>query len=72
MRCRDCKFWLIERPEYTFGFCRRFPPQPHRHVSAKPAQWREGIEVTIQDISRPCWVQTEQDDWCGEFLRKQL
>ena len=68
--CKTCKFWLIERPEYTFGFCRRFPPHPERYVSAKPSQWKEGIEVTIQDFSRPIWPQTNEMDWCGEHAKE--
>lgn len=66
-RCRDCRHWECELPEqYTWGFCRRFPPVADQYVAARQGQYG-GVEVTISSRLEPKWPQTKEDHWCGEF-----
>lgn len=74
MRCRECKFWQCDNPEqYIYGDCHRRAPLTEKHVTAKSARWGgEGLaELTITDTRRPAWPNTHEDDWCGEFEKKE-
>jgi len=66
-QCKNCKWWeelnTVKREKkmygyrkFSYGNCRRYPPKENYEVNA-PAIGKE-------------FIQTEFDDWCGEFKQK--
>jgi hypothetical protein len=51
IKCRRCKFWIIDIENKTVGECRRYPP-----VVGDASNMGLGISVY-----------TKETHWCGEF-----
>ena len=58
MRCAECRFWEDMRENLVdggrVGQCRRFAPRPV-------------IGDSVSIIPGCVWLETDPDDWCGEF-----
>lgn len=68
--CSTCRFWDREQQQFTFGFCRRWPPRAGMWVTARPAGSYDRVEISIQTNSQPEWPNTRQDDGCGEHATR--
>lgn len=66
MKCKDCKFWHIAEPQFVYGMCHRYPPQPDFSVSIKPNAYGNGGDATVSRRADPIHPNTHESDWCGE------
>lgn len=65
--CETCKHWFKGEPQFTYGYCKRFPPQPGFQFNVRPGKWGEGGEATITRTPGATeYPNTKNDDWCGE------
>lgn len=73
-KCKSCDYWHKDEPQFIYGMCHRYPPQPDMAVSMKPGRYGEGGEVSIMRRAEPSFPNTHEDSWCGEyrFTRKVL
>jgi hypothetical protein len=56
-QCKTCRWWHHYDDELTYGECRRFPPTNNTDVETT-----DGGTMPIAS-----WVETDGDDWCGEW-----
>ncbi len=56
--CKNCKWWDEEADYHSdMGHCRRFPPLL--------------CEQNATNWSKASFPETKENDWCGEFRKKQ-
>jgi hypothetical protein len=61
---RSCRFWreldrLVDMPSKSWGVCRRYPPS-------------EKFEDDENDMEMGDWPLTWNDQWCGEWQRREF
>lgn len=71
--CETCRFWRKDQPQYTYGFCKRYPPVAGFTFNVKPGKWGEGGEATVsRHAGATEFPNVNFQDWCGEHRTKEV
>ena len=62
--CVNCRFWLVEKDDASWGQCRRNAPSPFAWIDPDIVHQYQDRELN------PCcftdWPGVSYEDWCGQ------